>query len=302
MNPFEPWKTFLAVADEQSISKAAVKLRLSQPAVSQQIKQLEVLYRTPLFLRRHRGISLTEAGRLLYEQATRIVSQIEESFDLVADATDRLAGTLTIGASMTIAEYVVPTALQRFRSVRPHVKVKLITGNTDDIGREVATGELSLGLVEAPLYDTRLIQEPFLTDELGVVMPTWHSLAHHTKISLTALQNDRLLIRESGSGTRSVFETALRLEGLSLRDFSIYLETNNPQALKALVESGYGISVMSKWAVRHEVTLRQLAFVPIESKAAKRNFLAVWHQSHSTDPLVTAFVEGLRELDHTELR
>ncbi|MCY0893020.1 MAG: LysR family transcriptional regulator [Acidibacillus sp.] len=301
MNPFEPWRTLVTVVDEKSVSKAALKLRISQPAVSQQLKQLESLYRTPLFIRGHRGLSLTEAGRTLYEEALQIIIHIDRSFELVENCSNRLAGTLAIGASMTIAEYVVPSALRRFRSVRPQVKVKLTTGNTDDIGRGITDGDLLLGLVEAPLYDTRLIQEPFLTDELGVVIPTWHSLRTRTSVALTELQNDRLLIRESGSGTRSVFEAALKMEGLDLRNFSIFLETNNPQTLKSLVESGYGISIMSKWAVRKELNMDQLAFVPIESKAAARNFSIVWHQSHSDDQLVQAFCEELRQLNHAEL-
>ncbi len=301
MNPFEPWRTFITVADAASVSRAATKLRVSQPAVSQQLKQLETLYRTTLFVRRHRGISLTAAGLILYDEAVQILNHVEHSFEQVNDAAVHATGVLTIGASMTIAEYVVPLALARFRAIRPKVKVKLITGNTDEISHGIANNNLLLGLVEAPLYDTRLTQEPFLTDELGLVIPTWHSLHNRSTVSLSELQTDRLLIRESGSGTRSVFEEALRLEGLTLRDFTIYLEANNPQALKALVEEGYGISIMSKWVVQQEVTMKRLAFIPIESKATKRNFLAVWHKSHSEDPLLNSFVEVLRQLDHAEL-
>ncbi len=297
MNVLEPWRTFLVVAEEGSISRAARKLRVSQPAVSQQMKQLEQIYRAPLFDRRRKGMALTEAGRILQRDATRIHDLIVLSRELVSDATDTQSGTLAMGASMTIAEYVVPTALALFRRLRPLVKVRLFTGNSEEIGRQVANADLLIGLIEAPLYDTRIVQRAFLDDELGAIVSPRHSLANRETVLLSDLTGDRLLVRETGSGTRTVLEEALRSEDLSLRDFSVFLESNNPQTLKALVESGYGISIMSKWAVQDAVADGRLVFVPFANRAVKRSFLMAWREEYQDDPLLTAFTQVLGQLN-----
>ncbi len=297
MNVLEPWRTFLAVAEEGSISRAARKLRVSQPAVSQQMKQLEQIYRAPLFDRRRKGMALTEAGRILQRDASRIHDLIVLSQEQVSDAADTQSGTLAVGASMTIAEYVVPTALALFRRLRPLVKVRLFTGNSEEIGRQVANADLLIGLIEAPLYDTRIVQRAFLDDELGAIVSPRHSLAKRETLLLRDLTGDRLLVRESGSGTRTVLEEALRSEHLSLRDFSVFLESNNPQTLKALVESGYGISIMSRWAVQDAVADGRLVFVPFANRAVKRSFLMAWREEYQDDPLLTAFTEVLGQLN-----
>ncbi len=297
MNLTEPWRTFLAVAKEGSISRAARKLRVSQPAVSQQMKQLEQIYGTPLFDRRRKGMALTEAGRILQREASRINDLIVLSLEQVSDAADTQSGTLAVGASMTIAEYVVPTALAMFRRLRPLVRVRLFTGNSEEIGRQVANADLLIGLIEAPLYDTRIIQRAFLDDELGAIVSPRHSLAKRETLLLRDLTGDRLLVRETGSGTRTVLEEALRSEDLSLRDFSVFLESNNPQTLKALVESGYGISIMSKWAVQDAVADGRLVFVPFANRAVKRSFLMAWREEYQDDPLLVAFTQVLDQLN-----
>ncbi len=300
MNILEPWRTFLTVAQEGSISHAARKLRVSQPAVSQQIKQLEQIYRTPLFDRRSRGMALTEAGSILQREAGRIDELIALSLEQVTAAADTQSGTLAIGASMTIAEYVVPTALTLFRKLRPLVRVKLFTGNSEEIGRQVANADLLVGLIEAPLFDTRIVSRAFLDDELGAIVSPRHSLAQRKNVLLRDLTGDRLLIRETGSGTRTVLEEALRAEDLSLRDFSVFLESNNPQTLKALVETGYGISIMSKWAVQDAVADGRVVFVPFANRAIKRSFLMSWLEKYQHDPLLTAFVQVLDQMNLPE--
>ncbi|MHB1628607.1 MAG: LysR substrate-binding domain-containing protein [Bacilli bacterium] len=301
MNILEPWRTFLTVANEGSISRAARKLRVSQPAVSQQMKQLEQIYRTPLFDRRRKGMALTEAGRILQREASRINDLIVLSLEQVGNAADAQSGTLAMGASMTIAEYVVPTALAMFRRLRPLVRVRLFTGNSEEIGRQVANADLLIGLIEAPLYDTRIIQRAFLDDELGAIVSPRHSLAKRETLLLRDLTGDRLLVRETGSGTRTVLEEALRTEDLSLRDFSVFLESNNPQTLKALVESGYGISIMSKWAVQDAVADGRLVFVPFANRAVKRSFLMAWREEYQDDPLLAAFTQVLDQLNWPRL-
>lgn len=290
----EPWRTFITVVEEGSISGAAVRLRMSQPAVSQHIKQLEAAYGAPLFVRRHRGVALTHSGLIAQEAAEAILRAVHDSLQGVKEAVSGLAGTLAIGASMTIAEYLVPQALIAFRRERPRARIHLSTGNTEEIAQALTAERLLVGLVEGPLYDTRIHQEAILDDQLGAILPSRHSLARRESVSFRELTGDRLLVREPGSGTRTVLEYALERDGLSLRDFTVYAEANNPQTLKSLVSLGYGISIMSMWAVREEIESGALVFVPIDNPLTKRSFRAAWLKVRAEDELLQAFLAVLR--------
>ena len=289
------WRTFLIVAKAKNFSQAARTLRLSQSAISQQIKQLEDFYRTPLFLRKQRGVELTPAGKIVEQKAQQMIQLFEDSITDVKTAQGGLTGTLTIGASMTIAEYIAPSLLAIFRRIFPSISVHLYTGNTEEISKMLTDGHLLVGLVEAPLYDTRILQQPFLEDELGVIVPPRHSLSRRTSVQFHELLDDRLMIREAGSGTRAVLVSALAKEGLHLRDFRVVLESNNPQTLKSLVLNGYGISIMSTWAVREETKNGGLIFIPIANHAVKRSFMSAWMESASEDLLLSSFTTMLQD-------
>ncbi len=295
MDAMGPWRTFLAVAKEKNFTQAARYLRLSQSAVSQQIKQLEDLYRSPLFVRKQRGVKLTHQGKIVEQTALQMIQLFEESMANVKATQSGMVGTLKIGASMTIAEYIVPSLLSSFRSQYPSITVQLYTGNTEEISRMLTEGQLLVGLVEAPLFDTRISQMPFLEDELGVIVPPHHSLSHRESVSFHELLNDRLMIRESGSGTRAVLTAAIENEGLSLRDFRVVLESNNPQTLKSLVANGYGISIISTWVVREEEKNGELVFLPIASRSVKRAFMCAWMNGANEDPLLASFIELLTQ-------
>ena len=289
------WRTFLAVAKAKSFSDAARHLRLSQSAISQQIRQLEDLYRAPLFLRKQRGVELTLQGKIVEQTARQMIQSFEDSIDAVRATQNGLTGTLPLGASMTIAEYIVPTLLTLFRKSYSSSAVHLYTGNTEEIGKMLISGQLLVGLVEAPLYDSRIRQQPFLEDELGVIVPPHHTLSQRTAVQFRELFDDRLMIREDGSGTRAVLVSALANEGLSLRDFRVVLETNNPQTLKSLVLNGYGVSIMSTWAVKDETKSGELVFIPFASPSVKRSFLCAWMENASEDPLVSEFIALLND-------
>lgn len=289
------WRTFLAVAKEENFSRAARQLRVSQSAVSQQIRQLENVYRVPLFIRKQRGVELTVQGKIVAQMAEQMLRLFEDSIASVKAAPNGVVGVLKMGASMTIAEYIVPSLLSAFRAKHPAITVQLYTGNTEEINRMLTDGQLLIGLVEAPLYDTRVIQMPFLEDELGVIVPPHHSLSRRSSLQFHELLEDRLMIRESGSGTRTVLASALEQEGMHLRDFHVVLESNNPQTLKSLVIKGYGISIISTWVAREEARTGELVFIPIASRAVKRSFICAWMNGASESPLLGSFVDLLNE-------
>lgn len=286
----ERLKTFIAVVQYGSLTQAAKELYISQPAVSRQIHLLEEEYHATLLHRHERGIELTPAGQRLYRYAVRIQELYGEAMDDVTELTGELAGTLRIGATLTIGEYVLPSLMGKFKARSPQIHLLLEVENTQRIGEAVAAGALDCGLIEGPFTHTLLLNERLADDELAIVASPHHPLAGIPQITLDALAQEAFIMREPGSGTRMVFEEALRKAGGDPATLTVLMQLGSTHAVKALVMQNLGISVLSLRAIQQEVTQGQLTVLNVPALDLHRTFTVLLPKGTRTSQLTRAFI------------
>lgn len=268
---------FRAVAERRSFRKAAEELFLTQPAVSMQVKALEEDLGVQLFNRGGAHITLTEAGRILLagsREASVLLAQAEHD---IAALSGELAGKLALGASTTIAQYVLPRLLGEFRLEHPRVHPTLVSGNTEHIVDAVEKQKVSLGFIEGPARSRDVKTEPFLEDELVLIASTAHELAERASVSPSEAASIPLLMRERGSGTRHVIELALERQGIKRGSLHIVMELDSTEAIKSAVEAGLGIGFVSRWAIAKDRRLdSSFKIVPVEGLRIKREFFVAY--------------------------
>lgn len=257
-------QVFHTVARLLSFTKAADALHMTQPAVTFQIRQLEEYFDTRLFDRTHNRISLTEAGRRVFEFADRIFQLYGEMENAVREMTGEVSGVLLIGASTTIAEYMLPSLLGGFKAEYPDVNIQLKVSNTEGIVSMVENNAIDLGVVEAPVSNRNLAVEVCRQDQLVVIVPPSHPLAARERVASAELLEYPFISREEGSGTREVIEEYLAGVGLNGNDVKTCMELGSPEAIKRAVEVGMGISVISRATVLKELKLGTLRAVPLD--------------------------------------
>jgi len=287
-------KVFRAVARHLSFRKAAEEIYLSQPAVSLQIKTLEEEIGLQLFDRSGTRISLTPAGKTLLRYAEKLDTLSTEAEGALASFRGEVRGRLTIGASLTIAQYVLPRLLGPFLRQNPHLEVAVTTRNTERVIEDVVEQRSALGLVEGPARRRDVTLEPVLEDELVVIVPPAHEWVGQQEIEVEQLRSAPLLLREQGSGSRLVAELALRKLGLRPRDLHVVLELDMTEAIKSGVEAGLGIGIVSRWTIRKELELGTLRTVPVRGLRMQRNFSAVYRAGPEPQGAAESFLRFVR--------
>ncbi|MCU7807142.1 MAG: LysR family transcriptional regulator, partial [Candidatus Thiodiazotropha sp. (ex Semelilucina semeliformis)] len=228
-----------------------------------QVRQLEEYFNTRLFDRTHNRISLTEAGSRVFEYADRIFDLYADMENSVREMTGEIRGALTIGASTTIAEYMLPALLGDFGTRYPEVTMHLRVSNSDGIVSMVENNTIDLGVVEAPVGNKNLVVEVCRLDHLVAIVPPNHDLAEKESLSIDELLEYPFICREEGSGTREVINEYLSQHCESTLNIS--MELGSPEAVKGAVEAGMGVSVVSRATVQKELkqdTLRAINLSP----------------------------------------
>jgi len=257
-------QVFHTVARLLSFTKAAESLHMTQPAVTFQVRQLEEYFNTRLFDRTHNRISLTDAGQRVYEYADRIFSLYSEMENSVRDLTGEVSGVLLLGASTTIAEYMLPALLGDFKAKYPEVSIRLQVANTDGIVSMVENNVIDLGVVEAPVGNKNLVVETCRMDKMVLIVPPGHELAKMGSVPIMELTRYPYICREEGSGTREVVLEALVASGGQPQDLDIVMELGSPEAIKGAVEAGMGISILSSATIEKELKLGTLVAVNLD--------------------------------------
>lgn len=261
-------RVFAAVADAGGFTKASQALRLSQPAVSKAVQTLEREIGMPLLERGPRAIRLTEAGTALFARARELFA-VERSAEEELRALRGLAGgRVRIGASTTVATYLLPPVLADFRTRYPAVKLGLVSANTRAIAALVLERRVDVALVEGPVSDARLELRKWRADELVVIVPAGHRLARRRSVQLAQLAAERFIVRERGSGTRDVAERAFAAEGIHP---SIALILASTEAIKQAVAAGLGLAVVSRAAAADQLALGHLAALRIAGFEMRRD-------------------------------
>lgn len=258
---------FHAVARLGSVTGASKSLHLSQPAVSRQVRELESRLGQALIERLPRGVRLTEAGEVLARYADRLFALESEAESTLADLRDLRAGTLSLGASTTVANYLLPRVLSDFHRQHPGVTVTLNVGNTTEIQAALLRGDIQLGFTEGFVEEPGLDGQAFFDDELVVIAAPSHRFAPLAGIRPADLAGEPFVAREPGSGTRAVLERHLTPHGVRLREV---MALSSTEAIKRTVASGVGIAVVSRLTVLRELEDGHLVEVSVEGLAMRR--------------------------------
>jgi DNA-binding transcriptional LysR family regulator len=264
-------KVFRAVAKHLNFRRAAEGLFLTQPAVTQQIKALEDEVGLPLFDRSGGRVALTASGKILLEYAEKLKATADEAVQALAQAHGEHGGTLSVGASQTIGQYVLPMLLAGFLKENPRVQVKATSANTDEILAALTGHAVDIALIEGPAMRRDVVTEPFLQDRMVLVAPAGHEFAEH-RITLAMLAEAPLLMREQGSGSRRVVEQALEKAGLRGKDLRIAMTLDTTEGLLSAVEAGLGVTFVSVWSLRNQLVLGTLQVVEVEGLQLSRMF------------------------------
>jgi LysR family transcriptional regulator, transcriptional activator of the cysJI operon len=283
---------FCLVVDEGSISQAARLSFVSQPAVTRQIHQLENFYGALLFDRTDGKLKVTEAGKMLYPFAKSIVHDFHRSKESIKQAMGEYHTNLHVGASFTIGEYLLPSLLGRYKKQTPDIKVTLTIKNTPGVLEDLSNDVIDMALVEGLVENKEFMVEKFADDELIVICSREHVWGE--QILIEELINERIIWRESGSGTRLIVENSLREYGL-LEKMESYMELGSTQAIKGAVEAGLGISILPRLTVARELKLGLLREVDIEGVIISRNLWLVKKQQRFNKIGVSQFLEFIQK-------
>lgn len=282
---------FRTVAEQRSFRKAAEELYLTQPAVSLQIKALEEGLGIQLFDRSGAHIELTEAGETLLKYARQAKSLLHDAEQAIAALSGNHAGRLALGASTTIAQYVLPFLLGEYSREYPRVSLTLVSGNTEEIVSSAEKESIVLGLIEGPAHSRELKTEPFLPDELVMIVPAAHEWVERGRVSIAEISSTPLLMRERGSGTRQVVEMALKHHQVKVSALQIVMELDSTEAIKSAVEVGLGAGFVSRWALAKDARLgNTFKIVDVDGLRIRRDFLLAYR----TGPELPALAQEFR--------
>ncbi|HKW73479.1 MAG TPA: LysR family transcriptional regulator [Candidatus Dormibacteraeota bacterium] len=284
-------RTFKTVADLSSFSLAAQRLKLSQPSVSYQVKELEEALGVPLLDRLGKRVQLTESGSLLYTYARRMLDVLDEATVAMEEMRGIQRGTLRVGASTTVGIYLLPAAIGAFKKLHPGLVISLEIGTRARVQEQVLRNELDLAVVGPALNDPELAILPFLSDELVVVAPHGHAFAGRRGLTLKDLAGEPFIMREAASGSRWSLEKAARKAGARL---SVAMELGSNGAIKHAVESGLGLAVLSRYACALELASGRLVELNVRSFPIRRDWHIVHLRKRKLPSSVIAFIDFLK--------
>ena len=274
-------RLFAAVVEQGGFTNAARALRLSQPAISKSLNELERQLHVSLIERGARGVKLTEAGRSLYDRARELFGVERVAERELRELRGLKRGTLRVAASTTIATYMLPPVLGRFRMRHPSVRIRVTSANTRSVLRRLLESRTDVALVEGPISDDAVDVIPWREDELVVIAHPEHPLAVQSEVGVDHLKRETVLVREPGSGTREVAERALARHGVRL---TRTMRLGGTEAIKQGVAAGLGVAIVSRAAAADQITLGRIVVVPVRGLQIRRELtqLKLRHRSDST--------------------
>ena len=287
-------QVFRAVARHLSFTRAAETLFMTQPAVTFQIRQLEELFGTRLFDRTHGGITLTTAGGVVLDYAERILALSNELDTRVKELGGQVAGPLFIGASTTIAEFLLPQILGEFKVRFPALMPRLFVANSEAVQSRIEDRTLDLGFIEGDSHFPTLVSDICCEDELKVVCAPEHPLAHEKTVTAGQLRQHAYITREMGSGTREVTDHYFEKAGVPPESLNVVMELGSPEALKGLVATGLGFAIISKATVVKEIRLGLLVQIPLSPRLV-RYLSVVYPKERFHSQMVNSFVQFAKE-------
>lgn len=290
---FDELKVFIAVAETRSFTKAAMLLNFSQPAISQQIKKLEIFFQnTPLVLRsvNSRQIELTEEGQLVYQYGKEIMERFDNLFSELGRQRHAALHPLRIGASMTIGNHLLPSLIARMREANPDVVPKLFIANSRQICDQLDRGEIDMGLIEGKTMYYDFKRTDFFTDPL-ILVASPDVAEDFSKFSPSNLSKASWIVREYGSGTAQYLQAFLESNHILIEN---RIECNSNEAICEMVKSGLGITFISQLAINRELRLGELVRLPMNREYVRK--FSLIEAVHGSNPMVCQFAQILKSL------
>jgi len=281
-----------AVARHGSFSRAARELRLTQPAVSMQVRQLERVLGLPLLERVGKRAYTTKAGEVLLTHAGRALRELENGVQLVQQLRGIVAGRIRLGTSASISIYLLPSALHRFRARYPQTELVVVTGNAPEIARAVVANELDVGIISLPVRERELAVTSLYRDELVAIGPPDRRWPRRRRVKAAELARETLILFEDGATLRGLIDGWFQRGGASP---ALPMELGNTEAIKKLVEAGLGLSVTSWFAAKAEVRARKLAAVRLDPPLFRQIGIVLRRDKPRT-PVLDAFLATLDDL------
>jgi DNA-binding transcriptional LysR family regulator len=283
-------EVFLAIAHAQSFSRAAERIHLSQPTLSEHMKELEEELGVPLFVRHSRSVSLTEAGRVFEDYATRVVATLAAGRHAIAELDGLKRGSLVVGASTTPGTYVLPARIAKFREQYPGITVALRIGNSRTVEERVRDGEVDLAVIGGHvLGPSERCVAAGIVDELQLIVPPNYPVKD-ASLPPARLAREPLLIREEGSATRQATERALRQAGVT---FKPAMELDHTETIKRAVMAGLGVAFVSRYAVEDEVRGGRLRVLSVQRMKIRRHFHVIHDERRPLSASARAFTAFL---------
>jgi len=288
-------RTFIAVAEREHVTRAAEALNLTQSAVSATVATLERELGTKLFSRIGRGIAMTEAGHLLLGEARAILDRVQSATLAVRELSNLKRGRITIKASQTIANHFLPQKLVRFHESYPGITLEVLIGNSTEVARAVANGEVELGLIEDGLLESdarTLIAEKVADDRLAIIVSASHPWARTRMPAARELAVATWVVREEGSGTRAILNRYLIAKGVDINALTIALELPSNEAVLSAVSAGSGITILSESVCADSIETGRVARLAADLEV--RPFYVVQHADRYRSRAVTALLDVIR--------
>lgn len=279
---------FHNVAKYKSFTLASKELYLTQPSVSTQVKLLETSYRIKLFERFGKRVGLTNAGETLFSYTEKIFNLVNEVDDLIEDINEIKSGTLKVSTSLTLATYYLPDFLKAFRAKYPSIEIQMTAGNTKEVMENILTFKSDLGFIGNFESHEKLVINPFLEEELVIIVYPSHEFARRSTIHPSKLNGQPFIFREKGSGTREVVEHALKKNQVAVR---VAMELGTNEVIKRAVEAGLGISITPLKAVKREVEEGLLKIVRLSKGKILRRFYMIYHKDKHITTTIQSFLQ-----------
>ena len=285
-------KVFLLVAENLSFSRAAEDLFISQPAVTKHIKELESRLNITLFERKGNKIYLTKAGKLTYSYLKKIKQEYREMEYELGRLNDTFKGTLRIGASSTISQYLIPKVIAAFHKRYPKIELYLLNGNSFDMEQKLIDKEIDLALVENESSQSNIKYMDFLDDEIIVVTGSNSVYSKKKSISVADFQTLPIVLREKGSGTLEVIQKSLAKQDIHIDKLNIFIHLGSTEAIKNFLCEFDGIALVSEKAIEKELRLKEITKLNLKNISLTRKFRIAFLQGHEVSS-TKLFIEFL---------
>ncbi|WP_185205977.1 LysR family transcriptional regulator [Chryseobacterium sp. C3] len=287
-------KVFHTVASRSSFTKASEELNISQPAVTKHIKEIENQLNTKLFDRKGTSIQLTQSGKILFEYAEKIRNIYRDLEFEIHQINQKHRGKLIIGASTTVAQYILPEILAKFKSYYKDIKIELITHNTEMVSELLKDGKIDLGIIEGESQSAYFDYQKFKADEIVLVAKANHPLVNKT-LNVKDLYELELVLREQGSGSLEFIQNRLKEKGIVIENLNVVMQLGSSESIKNYLLHSDALAFLSVSTILNELKNNQLTIIDVKNFSIERNFHFILPKGEQSE-LIRLFLKFISQI------